>query len=1329
MKANIFFCFVVLLLLSVVTPASGQWTKHVIDGNLDGACGVYVADMDGDSDLDVVATAYSSDDAVWYEAPGWTKHVIDGNLDNPCNVSVADMDGDTDLDVVVTEFYPEAVLWFEAPSWTKHVLDGQHLECACGVYVADIDGDTDLDVVAGGCEGGVAWYEVSGWHLHIIDESIGAAGVYAADMDDDTDIDVVTAANKFVYWYEAPGWTKHVIDGNLSGCWDVYVADMDDDSDLDVVATGFAPNAVVWFEAPSWTKHVIDGNHSGAHIVSVADMDGDTDLDVVATGWDAKSVIWYEAPGWTKHVIDGNLDGACGVYVADMDGDSDLDVVATGWDADDVVWYEAPGGDQLPVAFIDGIYPNPAEEGEKVFFAGHGEDPDGSIVGHYWRSSIDGILSTQASFSTSDLSIGTHTIYLKVQDDDGTWSEEISEVLDISYYFVHLTDTHYGKRGARTAVNRLVNRIATWDPKPAFVIVTGDILDQGYDSGDIVPAWSRLIEAENNDYSVFKSDFDSFFAGNGIPYFVCPGNHDYYNCPYLTENLDKYDDYFSIRFASMVVENSLYIVSLNSGYDEWVYGAYWPYAPEGYGLDDPDINWMADRLDAIDGDPDNDRDNSSLKKVIMIHHPIINYNHWWNDGVMLRNREPFKSLCDSEHYDVDVVCSGHMHYNRTYDAAMDGSNSHCDKGGYERAWGSQGCSDAEFPLSTVNRTVYECTGAAFEGHYRILWVYSERIDVHRAGILENIIIATATGSPATLHLYDQTGEHVGRDETGEVDFEVEGATYSLEPMGETEETDPANWEHTEEEISMLCGSSDFRFEIKGTGSGTLSLLLRKNLTDGSRLTLLYDSLAVSENSMGKLHIHGVSVDYTIYMDDDGDGLVDREIRPDSVFSMDAPRRPTRPAGPSVGCTGVSYDYLTSTTDPENDELYYMFNWGDELQSGWFGPFNSGDVCTASHVWTEPGTYSLRSKAKDINDHTSDWSEALTVCIRLPFGSLYGTVSDSTEDLIGVNVGVYDSTGMLWRSLVTDDSGYYEVDSIPNGDYAATVTTPLGYHTDQETNEFTVFGDTVVVSFKMAKLCITPDQRGRGYWTHQVNALLSSRGTAHESLHDMCDYMELIRIHFNEHQLNPVHIFSIDLGSDCEERLEALRAVISPKPKSSMNDKAKAHLTTLLLNMVSGKIAQWAYISEDSATVSQAITYCNALIIDGEFDNDEMAKDIAEMINEGRVVPSEWIDLTTPEISYKGTVDQPLPEEYSLSQNYPNPFNATAEIKYALPEDCRVKLEIYNILGRKVASLVDGKQKAGYKTARWDAGSFSSGIYFCRLQAGGFVQTRKMVLLK
>jgi len=107
------------------------------------------------------------------------------------------------------------------------------------------------------------------------------------------------------------------------------------------------------------------------------------------------------------------------------------------------------------------------------------------------------------------------------------------------------------------------------------------------------------------------------------------------------------------------------------------------------------------------------------------------------------------------------------------------------------------------------------------------------------------------------------------------------------------------------------------------------------------------------------------------------------------------------------------------------------------------------------------------------------------------------------------------------------------------------------------------------------------------------------------------------------------------------------------------------------------------------------------------------------------IESLYIQVGLPERS-----EQPLkPKTFALSQNYPNPFNPITQINYALPNESQVKLEVYNLFGQKVATLVDGKQKAGHKNARWDAGSLSSGIYFCRLKAGDFVQTRKMVLLR
>lgn len=91
-----------------------------------------------------------------------------------------------------------------------------------------------------------------------------------------------------------------------------------------------------------------------------------------------------------------------------------------------------PSSNALPIAYIDSIFPTEVAAGETVFFDGHGTDVEGDVVAYSWRSSIDGDLSTTASFATSSLSAGVHTIYLTVQDNDGDWSEEVENSVTVS---------------------------------------------------------------------------------------------------------------------------------------------------------------------------------------------------------------------------------------------------------------------------------------------------------------------------------------------------------------------------------------------------------------------------------------------------------------------------------------------------------------------------------------------------------------------------------------------------------------------------------------------------------------------------------------------------------------------------------------------------------------------------------------------------------------------------------------------------------------------------------------------------------------------------------
>jgi hypothetical protein len=94
----------------------------------------------------------------------------------------------------------------------------------------------------------------------------------------------------------------------------------------------------------------------------------------------------------------------------------------------------------------------------------------------------------------------------------------------------------------------------------------------------------------------------------------------------------------------------------------------------------------------------------------------------------------------------------------------------------------------------------------------------------------------------------------------------------------------------------------------------------------------------------------------------------------------------------------------------------------------------------------------------------------------------------------------------------------------------------------------------------------------------------------------------------------------------------------------------------------------------------------------------------------------------------------IPTVFALHQNYPNPFNPITTLRYDLPENSYVNVTVYDMLGREIRTLVNTTQDAGFKSVLWNATNdygkpVSAGVYLYKIQAGEFVQTKKMVLLK
>lgn len=121
------------------------------------------------------------------------------------------------------------------------------------------------------------------------------------------------------------------------------------------------------------------------------------------------------------------------------------------------------------------------------------------------------------------------------------------------------------------------------------------------------------------------------------------------------------------------------------------------------------------------------------------------------------------------------------------------------------------------------------------------------------------------------------------------------------------------------------------------------------------------------------------------------------------------------------------------------------------------------------------------------------------------------------------------------------------------------------------------------------------------------------------------------------------------------------------------------------------------------------------------------------VNEDESLPSEkgilsgWGSPCSPQT--RPMSDMGTPKEFALNQNYPNPFNPTTNIQYDIPNDVLVSIKVYDMLGREVAELVNEVKNAGRYIVGFNGSNLSSGIYYYKIKAGSFEQTRRMVLIK
>jgi hypothetical protein len=165
-----------------------------------------------------------------------------------------------------------------------------------------------------------------------------------------------------------------------------------------------------------------------------------------------------------------------------------------------------------------------------------------------------------------------------------------------------------------------------------------------------------------------------------------------------------------------------------------------------------------------------------------------------------------------------------------------------------------------------------------------------------------------------------------------------------------------------------------------------------------------------------------------------------------------PATPSKPVGPASGETGVKYNYTTSTTDPDGDQLWYQWQFGGTI-TDWYGPYESGATVQASHIWPSEGTFDVKVKSKDASDLQSSWSPSLRVTIVQLRPNL--TLSPLTGGLLKVlstvtNDGQAPATNVTWS--IEMQGGF-----ILSGDYMEGTIPSLGIGTHQTLQTKPVLG--------------------------------------------------------------------------------------------------------------------------------------------------------------------------------------------------------------------------------------------------------------------------------
>ncbi|MDC7998398.1 T9SS type A sorting domain-containing protein [Gilvibacter sediminis] len=390
------------ILIFIHSWTYGQFgPQQIITDEAQLARDVFTADIDGDGDLDVLSASRSISgdfNIAWYENEDGlgafgAPIVVDVSLQESYALTAADLDGDGDIDILATSLSLDRLVWYEnldgLGNYSNDKIISSSANNPLSVIAVDLDSDNDIDVITGSTGDGIlAWHENDGagnfGGAQVISSISNGWNVQAGDLDDDGDYDIVASASgsTIIFWFENLDGLGNFGSENPvasvtepASTTNLFLVDLDGDLDLDIIANPAFPRRLVWYENDGsgnfGPEQIIALDLIGAFHLHAADLDNDGDNDVLYTSTPSAVENTSEV-GWCENLdglgnfgpkqnIINTLTFATGVHAGDVDDDGDMDVLSASQNDNTIAWYE-----NLTILNVDEfteprliIYPNP----------------------------------------------------------------------------------------------------------------------------------------------------------------------------------------------------------------------------------------------------------------------------------------------------------------------------------------------------------------------------------------------------------------------------------------------------------------------------------------------------------------------------------------------------------------------------------------------------------------------------------------------------------------------------------------------------------------------------------------------------------------------------------------------------------------------------------------------------------------------------------------------------------------------------------------------------------------------------------------------------------